>query len=101
MPNLVSDYESQHNAASTSRLLQPDDGEDFAAYVNPDYFDDDLCDLVNMFQSICCPENMSHNDWDNALFRIPYVLFRNRSRESFIATIIMMAIILTTFAVLL
>ncbi len=71
--------------------------EDFAAYVNSDYFDDDddLCAAANLNQLTCCPENMSHNDWDN------YLLRSISSRESFIAAMIMMAIILTTFAVLL
>jgi hypothetical protein len=69
--------------------------EEFAAWVNSDYFDDDECAAIKLHQLVCCPENMSHNDWDN------YLLRSISSRESFIAAMIMITIILTTFAVLL
>jgi hypothetical protein len=69
--------------------------EDYAARVNSDYFDDDKCAAVNLNQLTCCPENMSRKDWEN------YLLPSISSRESFIAAMIMITIIFTTFAVLL
>ena len=70
--------------------------EEFAAWVNSDYIDDDICLVAYLRQLICCPENMNHRDWDNGLFRSSI-----SSRESYIAAMIMMTIILTTLAVLL